>query len=373
MTAKLTLAASAFVLAALTAAPAATAGPYSAESGDATNEYDPPVPGFVGPHGDGKARLRDPDNPGEYLNPDNVVNPAFVAWATGWADYSPGPNLPPPWATPTRVLGPVTGDNFDIVSLGDLTAQQIAGGTSPGSITLTFDRFILDGPGADFAVFENGPLEAGTTRIFAELAYVEVSSDGISFARFPSDSLTPAAVGCYGTIDPTNVYNLSGKHVNAYGQSWGTPFDLSDLLTDPLVIDGSVDLHEIDYVRIVDVPGSGDFLDASGDPIFDAWVTWGSGGADIEAVGVLHQLVAGDADRDGDVDLDDLFLVRNNLGGSGGWQEGDFDGNGVVDLNDLFAVRNNFGSGTAAAPAPEPVTITMLATGAGLLLRKRRR
>jgi len=44
----------------------------------------------------------------------------------------------------------------------------------------------------------------------------------------------------------------------------------------------------------------------------------------------IPDAVPGDADRDGGVDLDDLFIVRNNYGGPGGWGEGDFSGDGVV-------------------------------------------
>ncbi len=50
----------------------------------------------------------------------------------------------------------------------------------------------------------------------------------------------------------------------------------------------------------------------------------------------------GDADRDGDVDLQDLMSVRANFGRDGeGAGDADFDGD--VDLSDLNAVRNNFG------------------------------
>lgn len=56
----------------------------------------------------------------------------------------------------------------------------------------------------------------------------------------------------------------------------------------------------------------------------------------------------GDADRDGDVDLDDLIAVRANFG-SPDAVVGDADFDGDVDLGDLNAVRNHFG---AAGPAP---------------------
>jgi len=57
--------------------------------------------------------------------------------------------------------------------------------------------------------------------------------------------------------------------------------------------------------------------------------------------------VPGDTDGDGDVDLDDLFAVRNNFGTSSGatLADGDTDGDGEVDVDNLFAVGNNFGTG----------------------------
>ncbi|MBC8127182.1 MAG: hypothetical protein H8M99_08580 [Gloeobacteraceae cyanobacterium ES-bin-144] len=262
------------------------AGPYSAGMNDPGNVYDAPVPGFVGPHGIGKARLVDFDVDLEPIvqNPNNYVNPLFFAWANNVDSYYRADKLPPPnedqFDDPSLALGPVTGDNFDIVSLGDLTAQKITQGNAPGNITLTLAKPIRNLTGADFVVFENGAVAqsnqggAGAGGVFGELAYVEVSANGIDFIRFPSTSLTPSLVGGYGSINPTNVLNLAGKHANAYGDSWGTPFDLSQ-----------VGLAQITHIRIVDIPGNGAFKDNSGNSIYDAWLTFGSGGFDLEALG----------------------------------------------------------------------------------------
>jgi hypothetical protein len=97
--------------------------------------------------------------------------------------------------------------------------------------------------------------------------------------KFPTTSLTATSPGMYGSLDPTNLRNLAGKHVNAFGNSWGTPFDLSQ-----------VGLAQITHVRLVDVPGSGAFTDQSGHPIYDPWLTFGSAGFDLEAVGAISTL-----------------------------------------------------------------------------------
>lgn len=254
----------------------ASAGPYSSATDNTTaGAIDAGIAGFVGPDGNG------------VVSSNNYINPIFVGWATGYFNYLPSDSSwSGSWNDPTKALGAVTGDNYDIVSLGDRSAAEIASGVAAGQITLTFGTPIANGSGADFAVFENALLSG--TSIFAELAYVEVSSDGVNFIRFSSDSLTSASVGAYGTIDPTDVYNLAGKHVNAYDESWGTPFDLETIASDPLVLNGTVDLNNITYVRLIDIAGNGSSTDSNGHAIYDAWLTWGSGGFDLEAVGVIN-------------------------------------------------------------------------------------
>jgi hypothetical protein len=147
---------------------------FSTSAGGA-NLYDTPVPGFVGPHGDGRADIEgDP-------HPSNYVNRAFAGWAAEVVDYSPAPDVGESWRDPTKALGPVTGNNTNIVSLGDLACHP------------------------------------------------DVQS---------------------GTLDLTNVH----------------------------------------YVRIIDIPGNGGFFDtfSPSNAVYDAWYTYGSGGLDLEAVGVLN-------------------------------------------------------------------------------------
>lgn len=263
----------------LLTAPIAWSGPYSAALNDPTNPFDAPVPGFIGPHGIGKARIE--SSGGSFQNPNNRVNPLFFAWASDYSDYFRSDGQAQ-FSDPQEALGQVTGDNFYVVSLGDMTQEAIDRGDPPGSITLHFAKPIHNLSGADFVIFENGFISqfstggAGVGGFFAELAYVEVSNDGINFLRFDSRSLTATAVGTYGSIHPSNIYNLAGKHVNAYGDSWGTPFDI-----------GQLGLDRITHIRLVDIPGNGSFKDGAEYSIFDAWRTTGSGGFDLEAAGSI--------------------------------------------------------------------------------------
>ncbi|MEM1013845.1 MAG: serine hydrolase [Planctomycetota bacterium] len=85
---------------------------------------------------------------------------------------------------------------------------------------------------------------------------------------------------------------------------------------------------------------------------------------------------AGDADRDGDVDLADFGILRASFGTfPGRFVEGDLDGDTDVDLSDFAILRANFGQAEAAlldawhaSVVPEPTTILSLST---LLLTRR--
>lgn len=236
------------------------------------------------------------------------ISPASIAaWAKAVEDYSPTPEVVHidsfgggPHDEPTRGLGPANGTT---VSLGDLSAAAILGGTAPGSIVVSFQATIFDGSGADFAVFENAGAffdSHDVDFIFAELAFVEVSSNGTDFARFPATSLNIEPDGNtpdpnhdqlytpfgrdFAGVNTTNVHNLAGIHPTLVG----TPFDLNELTGDPLVTLDTVDLSQIRYVRFVDIPGEGSFTDSLGNPILDAWHSVESGGFDLDAVGAIH-------------------------------------------------------------------------------------
>lgn len=190
---------------------------------------------------------------------------AITAWATEVVSYLPGLEVDSEFQMTSNALGPAEGTSSDVTSLG-----------RGGEIVLGFGDPIRDGLGDDFAVFENGYSDS-----FLELAFVEVSSDGVNFFRFDNDSLTPDPVDAFGAVDPTNVHNLAGK----YRQGFGTPFDLNELDgVSPLL-----DVTAITHVRLIDIFGDGSTADTSGDPIYDPTPTSGSAGFDLDGVAVIHQ------------------------------------------------------------------------------------
>jgi len=208
-----------------------------------------------------------------------IPDPNIKGWATEVVDYwrPDGINF----GTPDLVLGQPAG-TFHVFSLGD-----------GGWMTIAFDQVIVNGAGPDFAVWENGFINVSVPplgMLWAELMFVEVSSNGSDFARFPSVCQNPAPMGGFDCIDPTYYHNVAGKHANGNdGRDEGTPFDLDDLLSDPLVTQGLLDLNDIQYVKLIDVVGDGSTFDSLGNPMWDPYPTpFGTGGADLDAICVLN-------------------------------------------------------------------------------------
>ncbi len=171
--------------------------------------------------------------------------------------------------------------NPNIISLGD-----------GGEVVLTFNHPIVNGIGTDFAVFENGFLkEENSDLAFLELGFVEVSTDGEQYVRFPAVSNLPSdtQINSFGFIDARYIHNFAGKYINLYG----TPFDLSELI--PLVHNTTVNLNNINYIKIIDVVGTVNTEFATFDSlnhiVNDPYPTeFSSGGFDLDAVGIINNV-----------------------------------------------------------------------------------
>jgi hypothetical protein len=217
-------------------------------------------------------------NAGPFNDPGHPIG-NMVAWVAEVDELLRGPmDIEAPtggdasFGSEANVVGIATANPVDTVSLGD-----------GGSITLYFESGIGNGPNDDFAVYENGFFDLNG--LFAELAYVEVASNGVDFARFDSRALNPIPVWPYESLDPSDYHGLAGRHEAGLG----TGFDLGDLHMDPLVISGIVDIFDVRYVRLVDVVGNGWTFDGLGNSIYDPFKTdFPAGGFDLEAIGVIH-------------------------------------------------------------------------------------
>ncbi len=202
-------------------------------------------------------------------------NSSIVGWATGcqvtrgYQDIA-NPVVLASYGTEENAIGAASSSTTEVISLGD-----------HGSAVLTFSTPIINTTGYDFAVFENS-----LNDVFLELAFVEVSSDGVNYFRFPSVSNTPndVQISNAGSVDATHIHNLAGKH----RAGWGTLFDLEDLSGYT-----ALNINNITHIRIVDVVGSIDAqhgtTDRYGNLINDPYPTdFASGGFDLGGVAALN-------------------------------------------------------------------------------------
>lgn len=206
-------------------------------------------------------------------------DPSIQAWATqcqvqrGYLDI----------AHPSTGLTSL-GDSS--LALGVADAAVVSLGDS-GVAVVHFNQPLYNGLGADFAIFENGfQNPSNLEEAFLELAFVEVSSDGHHFVRFPAYSFTSLDSQIKGSGDYMSaraIHQLAGKYIAQYG----TPFDL-EVLRDS----SGLDINHITHIRIVDVIGAlhGQFSkDILGLVINDPYPTpFPSGGFDLDAVAALH-------------------------------------------------------------------------------------
>jgi len=177
-----------------------------------------------------------------------------------------------------------------------------------GSITLAFvDNVIVDGPGPDFAVFENAflvfdPATLVIERPFADPGIVSVSQDGVHWYQFPCSLVVdaphkifyPGCAGVYPVL--SNANDPSTPHASIPTQ--GTLADLIGASVSPPPAPGGAggdrfDLAQLGltwarYVRIDDA----NFL--TGDPYGST-----NAGFDLDAIAAIHSAPATDANGDG--------------------------------------------------------------------------
>jgi len=199
----------------------------------------------------------------------------FVNWANGCRIVRGFQDISNP------VLGSATAGDSSM-AIGKAQTNGVVSLGDAGIAICTFEKLIKNGSGFDFAVFENGFNDT-----FLELAFVEVSSDGLNYVRFKARSFSDT-INQYdnaAVMDAKKLNNFAGKYRGGYG----TPFDLQELVGIP-----NLDINAISHVKIIDVVGSlmkaytsRDFF---GNKVNDPWPTpFPSSGFDLDAIGVIHE------------------------------------------------------------------------------------
>jgi hypothetical protein len=191
------------------------------------------------------------------------------SWAVEFVEFEQGDGVETQYQSPPNALGLPGRTTSDVTVFG-----------AGGSGVLRFCPVVSNREGADFAVFENGVNDS-----FLELAFVEVSSDGVHFIRFPNAYLGLEPVGPYEGHDAELISGLAGR----FKFGFGTQFDLGVLDGHSNVAKGLVDLESIEFIRLVDIIGDGSTRDSFLNPIFDPFPTRGTAGFDLIGVGVLNE------------------------------------------------------------------------------------
>jgi hypothetical protein len=202
----------------------------------------------------------------------------LVGGALGGCDdaVSQGVETTPLYAVAVETFTPGEGagfgqEDFPQIVLGQPQGKgPSAGGTDVvslgvgGEIVLSFGSArIADGPGPDFAVYENAFYIGGDpNKVFSELAEVSVSQDGETWLPYACDSSLEGPIwpGCAGGTPTIPCTEETGSPHGV--ECGGDLFDLADL-----------GLESVRYVRIRDLSTSG---------------TAPSAGFDLDAVGLLH-------------------------------------------------------------------------------------
>jgi hypothetical protein len=200
-----------------------------------------------------------------------------------------------------------------------------------------------------------------------------------SFFYGPGDSPTIAYHG-NSTFTATSTLQIELGGLIA-----GSQFD--KLIAETLSLDGTLQVVLIDGFA----PQLGDTFDifdfdALEAPRFDTISlpeltgrkTWDTSSLYTDGLIAVIAMRPGDTDDDRDVDGDDYHAFLATFGNAGDrWT--DFDGNGRIDLNDFALLRANFGVASSGSPGgpgaatPEPTTLLLVAIGAPLIMKRRKR
>ena len=238
-------------------------------------------------------------------------------------------------------------------------------GDAYGDILLK--NYVFNGGNYQGALVSYSPGRLVATRPTG-LTYASALEEGFSIDATSVSPYYFLGSMAYGFSNPNAEFN------NANGAFLGLSF--------PITVDEVEQLY-YGWVRVTIDNDAGTF-------VINDWAFNDEPGVGILA-GEMPGPLAGDFNDDGQVDLDDYVVWRNNLGGdeSTGVLNGNGNNDGLVDTADYASWKANFGQsnftgdypppasaqqGLAATAVPEPGTLGLLAAGAlGVAALRRRK
>jgi len=210
----------------------------------------------------------------------------------------------------------------------------------------------------------DGALDAAEPRLAGFTVYADLNNNGqldvgepsavtSSTGQYTLVNLAPGSYTVRQVADP--LWRITapsgGSHtVTVNSGQWVSGINFGDWMLGDLDFDQDVDADDIDLEGAAIQGGlTGSLYDLNGDGTVD----------DDDLTTIVEDLVFvggdptdrgtyfGDADLDGDVDLDDFAILKINFGVGSGWAQGDFDVDGDVDLDDFAILKTNFGASAA--------------------------
>jgi len=158
--------------------------------------------------------------------------------------------------------------------------------------------------------------------------------------------------------------SIAGENVSSYG--------VAAFAYDPLTFTATWTLADTFDVELVSLTLSDSVVDVNdGLALNGEWANGASAfpSGDATAGGAFQfsfRVLPGDADRNGEVGITDLNIVRNTFGDATSNVFHDLSGNGSIDIGDLNAVRNFFGEFAVSIPPP-PIAAAPSGNAADLL------